>query len=287
VLGADSATSVHVGQRVSVDLAVLVLDIRDFTTMSELMTPEETFDWLVNFSSLMSPIVRRFSGFIDKFIGDEIMAIFQSADDALLCAQMMQKAVRHFNEHFQTLARKHRLIHPITVRVGIGVHFGAVVAGVIGDPLRYHGTVLSDAVTLASRLEELCKYYGVTIIASEALLNRCKTDAPRHRLLGSAAVKGRTLPVTVYDIFEADDNESFDYKLKTTKEFEQAGLAFQQGSFDLCKLLCLAILEKYPHDPVKHPASADAVFRLAKAAEAKEMQAEDTLPQPWRGTDSF
>ena len=100
-------------------------DVRSFTSLSEKMTPRENFEFLNRFLSGMGPCIREYNGFIDKYIGDGIMALFPtSPDDALKAALAMQKYLDGFNALRQGLP---------PVSIGIGLHTGSLILGTIGE----------------------------------------------------------------------------------------------------------------------------------------------------------
>ncbi len=126
-------------------MTILFMDIRGFTQLSEAMTPNENFAFINEFVSLMEPIIRKHKGFIDKYIGDAIMALFpEEVDDALSCAIEMIRALHLYNQQ-----RKERQ-EPL-IRIGIGINCGPLILGTVGNEKRMDGTVISDAVNVASR----------------------------------------------------------------------------------------------------------------------------------------
>ncbi|MGZ3940531.1 MAG: adenylate/guanylate cyclase domain-containing protein, partial [Flavisolibacter sp.] len=157
-LGKEAITDVRLGDQVEKIVTVLFTDIRDFTTISEKMTPEENFHFVSSFNARLGPIIRSHNGFINQYLGDSIMAIFpNSADDALSAAVRMQKEVHDFN-----LERKAAGFDPI--KTGIGLHTGSLVMGITGDNHRMDAATISDTVNTASRLESLTKHYSADIL---------------------------------------------------------------------------------------------------------------------------
>jgi class 3 adenylate cyclase len=118
----------------------------------------------------MSPIIQRHGGFIDKFIGDAIMALFQrSVVDAVGASVEMQLYLKEYNAY-----RADKGYQPI--EIGIGVHTGSLMLGTIGAEDRLEGTVISDTVNLASRIETLTKVYGSRIAVSETTILEIKPE---------------------------------------------------------------------------------------------------------------
>jgi len=164
LLGKSNLTDLRLGDWQRIRLAVLFADIRGFTALSETMTPEENFRFINSYLSRMGPVIRRHRGFIDKYIGDGIMALFpRSAQNALDAAIAMQKEMQVYNRHRANCGYA-------PVRIGIGIHFGDTIIGTIGENERIEVTVISDTVNVASRLESLSKRYGAGILVSGDVL---------------------------------------------------------------------------------------------------------------------
>jgi two-component system sensor histidine kinase ChiS len=129
------------------------------------MSPKDNFDFINAYLGRVSPVIRKHHGFIDKYIGDAIMALFpENADDAVQAAIEIHRQLVKFNQE-----REQFSLQPI--KIGIVLHIGTLMLGTIGEEKRMEGTVISDAVNLASRLEGLTKMYGASILVSEAFLN--------------------------------------------------------------------------------------------------------------------
>ncbi len=141
---------------------MLFADIRNFTTLSEKMSPEETFRFLNACLSRIGPHIRANRGFVDKYIGDAIMALFpESPADAVRAALAMQREVQAYNAKTQGKT---------PLAIGLGIHVGQVMMGTIGEEQRFEATVISDAVNLTARIETLTKQLGCSIFWSLPML---------------------------------------------------------------------------------------------------------------------
>jgi signal transduction histidine kinase/class 3 adenylate cyclase len=222
-LGQDSILNVRLGDQIQKEMTVMFADIRSFTTLSENLTPEENFQFVNTLLSGLGPIIRKHQGFIDKFMGDGVMALFpESADDALNAAIEMQKELHEFNQSRPKNA---------LVRIGIGIHTGTLMLGTVGEERRMEGTVISDVVNAAARLESLTKVFGSGIIVSEETLSKLNTSYP-HRSLGIVRVKGKRQAVSIYEVFSGVD--SFDeIKLQTRELLEEALRQYQRSVLNL------------------------------------------------------
>jgi class 3 adenylate cyclase/HAMP domain-containing protein len=223
----DSIIDINLGDNVQKEMSILFSDIRSFTRLSESMTPQENFNFINNCLRFMGPVVRRYNGFIDKYIGDAIMALFpHRTEDAVQAAIGMQNELKTYNSY-----RKKSGYAPI--QIGIGINTGDMMLGTIGEEKRMEGTVISDAVNLASRLEGLTKIYGASIIASRNTINGIEMQTDFYsRFLDKVQVKGKEKWIEVYEIFDSDPESRVEMKLKTKEVFERGIRLFQKKMFD-------------------------------------------------------
>ncbi|MBL7191376.1 response regulator [bacterium] len=215
-LGHDTILDVRLGDQVQGEMTILFSDIRSFTQISEGMSPKENFDFLNDYLKRVIPAIRDNNGFIDKYIGDAIMALFpNNPDDALKASIAVLQKLQEFNR-----TRLKQSLHEINI--GIGLHTGLLMLGTIGDAKRMDGTVISDAVNLASRLEGLTKKFGSSIIISEVTLKGLENPLKYHyRYLGNVQVTGKKVPAAIYEVFEGDPQEVIELKMKTKEGFEE------------------------------------------------------------------
>jgi class 3 adenylate cyclase len=222
-LGKESIIDVAVGDNVQQDMSILFSDIRDFTTLSETMTPEENFKFINAYLSRMESAIIENNGFIDKYIGDAIMALFSgSADDAVKAGIAMLNRIVEYNQH-----RANSGYAPI--KVGLGINTGLLMLGTVGGKNRMDGTVISDAVNLASRLESLTKNYGVSLLISQqTFLHLHDPSEYSIRFIEKVTVKGKSKAVTVFEVFDGDEPKIKEGKLATKTIFEEALILYQQ-----------------------------------------------------------
>ena len=218
-------------------------DIRSFTSISEQMTPEENFAFINSYLGRVSPVIRKHHGFIDKYIGDAVMALFpESADDALQAAIEMQQQVIVFNQH-----RQENGYLPITI--GVGLHTGNLMLGTIGEEQRMESTVIADAVNLASRLEGLTKLYAAGILISDrTLLHLDDLTKYSYRFVDRVKVKGKNQPVAVFEVYQGDAQPLMQLKKQTQTSFEQAIVVYHQQDFVQAQQIFQAVLAVNPVD---------------------------------------
>jgi adenylate cyclase len=183
----------------TLEVTILFCDLRDFTTLSEKRAAQEIVGLLNEYFTDMVDCVMAEGGVVDKYIGDNIMAVFGApvarAEDAthgVRAAVRMRDALAKLNARFAE-----RDLPPL--RFGIGLHTGEVVAGNIGSAKRMEYTVIGDAVNLASRLESKTKEVGTDILISEVTYERCK-DVIACEPAGEIHVKGREQAVVIYKV---------------------------------------------------------------------------------------
>lgn len=215
----EGLDSIQVGNAEQVELSVLFSDIRGFTGISEKMTAQEALTFLNDYLRRMSNVISRHDGFIDKFIGDAIMAVFENTetDTAVKAGLGMMKALTTFNKERKKEGKQ-------SVFQGIGLHFGPVVLGTVGSNDRMDSTIIGDSVNLAARMEGLTKYYGCPFMITEDVVNHLKNPGEfLIRELDRVSVKGRKAPVRVYDVFNEDPVRLRNKKLSLLK-FLQEGI---------------------------------------------------------------
>lgn len=226
LLGYESIVDVKLGDNVQQEMSVLFADIRDFTSLSERMTPQENFKFINYYLMRMEPCITDNNGFIDKYIGDGIMALFSGgADDAVKAGIAMLQTLAKYN-----LTREERNYSPIYM--GIGINTGSLMLGTVGGESRMDGTVISDAVNLASRVEGLTKNYGVPLLISHHTFSALTIPSDYDiRLIDKVKVKGKSELVTVYEVFDADAPEVREGKAIAKTIFESAWMLYDRERF--------------------------------------------------------
>jgi PAS domain S-box-containing protein len=245
LLDKQTIVDIQQGDSVAKEMTVLFSDIRDFTKLSETMTPEDNFKFINGYLSRMEPAILQNHGFIDKYIGDAIMALFPgSADDAIKAAIAMLKALAEYNTTRQGPERP-------PIQIGIGINTGKLMLGTVGGNFRMDSTVISDAVNLSSRLEQLTKVYSVPLLISHYTLSQLQEPMNfALRLIDRVQVKGKSQKVAVFEVFDADPIEIKQAKLSTKPLFEKALLLYNSGWLNEAKQLFEKCLQENPRDRV-------------------------------------
>lgn len=242
-LGKKNLTEVRRGDLVEQVVSVMFSDIRNYTGLAETMSPEDNFRFVNAYAGRMGPIIQKHEGFVNQYLGDGIMAIFQqSAEGALRAAIEMQIRLRMYNQ--QRIAQQRR-----PLQIGIGLHTGSLIMGIIGDEQRTDAATISDTVNTASRMEGLTKHYKQRILLSEdTVSSMANSEEFNLRYLGKVQVKGKGLPVGVYECFDGDDPEQIQHKLTTLQAFEEGLEAYFAGEFAEAAIHLKEVLAQNPDD---------------------------------------
>ena len=210
VIASEGVEKISLGTAKKIDASILFCDIRDFTSISEKMDSLEVIKFLNEYMKVIASIIEEKGGFIDKFIGDAILGIFDSktTDDVIDTAVLMCKKIVEFNEERNT-----------KIKIGIGINSSLVTIGTIGTYTRMDSTVIGDGVNLASRLEGLTKMYKVPIVVSDFGIKKLSnTREINYREIDSVIVKGKEKPVVIYEVFEWEDKDIIELKKSYNSE---------------------------------------------------------------------
>lgn len=270
-LNRKDITQVELGDQVQREMTILFTDIRDFTGLSEGMPPKENFDFINQYLGIMEPIISSNNGFIDKYIGDSIMALFRKgADDALLATMEMRRVLVDFNELRESEGKS-------PIEFGTGIHTGNLMLGIVGGYGRMDGTVISDAVNLASRLEGLSKFYGASAIISEDTLIKLSNPALfNYRFLDIAKVKGKKQAIYIFELIDAEPEPSRSKKMETRPIFVKATEYYRNQDFDAALDLFLEVQNIHPTDK----AASIYIKRCQQIIK-------NGLPEDWNSTEIF
>lgn len=242
-LGKESILQVKVGDHRQEDMSVVFLDIRSYTSLAEGMSPNDNFQFINGFLRRMTPSIAEHEGVINHFIGDGVMAFFpRRPEDAVAACVEMQRAVALYNEERERKERR-------AIAVGMGVHTGPLMVGIIGDRDRMDTALVSDTVNTAARMEGLTKEFHASIVISESTVLRLGPDErDRLRRVGDVRVKGKSHVHRVYECFGGDAEEHATAKRATRPLFERGLDAWKNADFDHAIEIFTAVLAQHPGD---------------------------------------
>lgn len=241
IVEGDTSITSSIGEQRKV--AILMADIRGFTAIAEINEPEKVVAFLNQYFSLMGNIIKKHGGTIDKFMGDEIMALFGVPESykyngyrAANAASEMLREIEKMDTSFLTIPEN------CPFKVGIGVHYGLPIAGTIGSEDKKEYTVIGDDVNLASRIEDLTKLYGTSILITDAVkkdIEAAESDQEfgrylaKHepynlRYIDNVKVKGKSIPVQIFELY--NDNEK--YSDNFSENFSKGLYQYLAGNFN-------------------------------------------------------
>jgi class 3 adenylate cyclase len=236
-LGRQDILQVRLGDSIDQQMTVMFCDIRSYTSLAEGMSSQENFNLINSYLTLIGPVIKRNKGFINHYLGDGFIALFKdNPEDALYAAIEMIGELKKLNVDRRNAGQK-----PIVI--GIGLHTGKVMMGIIGDLERHDANVISDAVNVSSRMEGLTKTFGASIIMSEETYKGIRDKTVfQFRYLGRIQAKGKEHVTGVYEVFNADEPVLQQRKQSTLNTFDLAlddyfGKRFAEAAVSLKKVL--------------------------------------------------
>ena len=270
-LGKETLTDVKLGDQVEKIVTVLFTDIRDFTSLSEKMTPEENFKFVSSFNAQLGPIIRANNGFINQYLGDSIMALFPGdPEDALKAAVAMQIAVYELNHHRQSKGL------PV-IKAGIGMHTGPLIMGITGDEFRMDAATISDTVNTAARIESLTKYYMSPLLLSGETLRQITHPQKYHlRHLGKVQLKGKYNLLSIVECINGNAAEDQQKKIKTLSYFNEAMNYYLDQRFENAVQLFQHIITTDPEDHTANFFMENALKYLSNG-----------VPEIWTGAEEM
>ncbi|MCY1009215.1 DUF3369 domain-containing protein [Nannocystis pusilla] len=209
---------VDVGDHLARDMSILFLDIASFTARCEAMPPPAVFDLLNRLYAIVGPCLEQHGGIIDKYLGDGVMVLFPTGpQDAIEAALAVLAAIDRFN--CDTPLADGPLM------MGIGLHHGPVIVGMVGHARRMAPTVIADTVNTASRIQEYNRVLGTALLVSRAVVDGLEAArSPALRSLGPIALRGRTQPVELLEVLAAAPEPTRARRTASAGQFA-AGLA--------------------------------------------------------------
>jgi DNA-binding response OmpR family regulator len=271
LLGKSSILEIKLGDQIKQEITIMFADVRSWTTLSENMSPQDNFNFINAYLKRVSPVIKEHQGFIDKYLGDGVMALFpRKADDAVQAAIAMHQAVAGYNQE-----RERDGFQPIGI--GVGLHIGDLMLGVIGSQDRMQGTVVADAVNIASRIEGLTKRYGSsTTISEEVMAHLEKPEKYHYRFVDKVLIKGKNTPISVFEIFDGDSETVIKLKEESKESFEEGLRLYYDRKFAEASVRFNQVFVKNPEDKA-------ALIYLKRCA-GYMVQA---VPADWTGVEDF
>ena len=239
LLNKEDILQVKLGDHVEREMTVMFSEIRSFAEFSSQMTPEESFQFLNEYLAKIEPIIEQHNGFIDKYMGSSLMVLFENVDDSVRASIDIMTLIDNEN--------KERNINGLKeIYIGFGINTGHVMLGTVGGVHRMQGTVISDVVNTAYRIQHLTNEYKTSILISEESLNQISEAKELCvRVIDRVVLKGKKQQTTIYEVFNSDSTDTQLQKQQTKDMFEEAVVYFQKEKFvkayelfSKCNTLC-------------------------------------------------
>ena len=242
-LDKKSILDVKLGNQVQKEMTILFSDIRSFTNISEKLEPAENFKFVNDYLAAVVPSIRKYDGYVDKYIGDAIMALFtKKSSDAVYSAIDMLSKLDKLN--------KRRVKEGLpNISIGIGINTGSVMLGTLGVPDRMEGSVISDTVNLSARLEELTKFYKVPLIVSSET-EKMLPHSILRREIDEIEIKGKTNKTRIFEVFHWETKKIRDKKVALASVFNKALNFFRENDFKNCKIQLREYEKQLEGDPI-------------------------------------
>lgn len=284
IIEGDNSITSSIGEQRKV--AILMADIRDFTSIAESNEPEKIVRFLNDYFTRMGNIIKKHGGTIDKFMGDEIMALFGVPESykyngyrAANAAAEMLKELENIDTSFLNINGDS------SIKIGIGVHYGQPIAGTIGSEDKKEFTVIGNDVNLSARIENLTKLYGTSILITDAVkkdIEAAEADVEfgrylsKHehyflRYIDNVKVKGKSIPVQIFELYNDKEKYTWNFSNNFSKGLFQYLAGNFNGALDylrIAKVLApkdkatLVLLERCRKFVKEHPAHWDGSITL-------------------------
>jgi class 3 adenylate cyclase/HAMP domain-containing protein len=242
VLGKTNMTQVQLGEQQKREMTILVCNMRRFHEFSMKLTTEENFRFINSFLKTFGPVIREFGGFISRYLGPGMLTMFPNdTASAVRAALKLRATLNGYNDN-----RANSGYEPI--EIGVAIHTGDVMLGIIGEEQRMEGSVVSQHVQLTQDLEKLSGKLGVSILLTADALQSLRQHPGQYRKLGAFQIDEDQPPIELFDLFEADPVHLRRLKQETKAQFEAAVEAFRQGRFYDAREGFVAVVKKNQYD---------------------------------------
>ncbi len=248
VLGKTNMTQISLGEQANRDMTILVCNMRGFSELSTRLTTEENFRFINSFLNVFGPVVRECGGFTSRYLGPGMLTMFPDDSSAAIRAAVRLRAMLDTYNAERTHAGGE------SIDIGIAIHSGDVMIGIIGEEQRMEGSVVSNHVQLTLELEKLSAKLGVQVLLTEETMHASRKPLGGNcRKLGTFQIGDEQRTIELFDLYEGDPAHIRQLKQETKQEFEAALALFQSGRFYDAREGFVAVVKKNRYDlPAKH-----------------------------------
>lgn len=201
IQGDHRATRLHVDRRL---VTIMFTDIKDFTTISEMLDQQDLLFLLTRYFSVMTRIINSFGGVVAEILGDGLLCFWNTPDDCQDHAAKACAAALAMCQALELLSSEFAELSMPSLSIRIGIHTGSVLSGNIGSEIKMKFGCIGDPVNLAARLEGLCKFYGVSVLCSSDTYRRLPSHGFICRRIDLVQVKGKVEPTEIWEVLDCE-----------------------------------------------------------------------------------
>lgn len=225
--GKKSALDLEIGSKVQKEVTTLFCDIRNSSSVGSTLSLEENFNYINSYLNIVSPIIKKYNGFIDKYLGDGILAVFIDPVQAINCSHAIIKKIKQKNMENPTMPN---------LDVGVAMTTGDVIFGVVGDDGRKSVTIISSGIDQVTKMAQINTEYGSMVLVSKNTLTALPNDAEfYYRYIASITIEDSKEMVSVFESLEVYPRQKREKLIKHRMAFEEAVRAFYNGKYDIAK----------------------------------------------------
>nr|PJZ94765.1 adenylate/guanylate cyclase domain-containing protein [Leptospira ellisii] len=239
ILNKHDILDIKLGDTAEEEMSLLYNEIRTYSDVSEKTNGKESFEFINSFLAKAGPVIREREGFIDRYFGEAILALFPpEPENAMDSAIEIQRVLREFNRERIALGKT-------PIRSGSGIHTGPILLGTIGEAERMESTVISSSVDVVSKIGQLCRTYESSLLITDSTLFRLSNSSKYHyRVVDRIQIRDHRSVYTVLEVFNGLPDPLIDSYMNTREEFERGVLMYREKQFEEACVVFNRILEK-------------------------------------------
>lgn len=241
-LGKKSVLELELGSQVKKVATTLFCSIKNKGEISQSVSLEENFNYINSYHSVVSPIIRKFGGFIDKYINDGIFAVFASPESAYSCCLQITKTINQKNlEQNNSLA----------IELSLAIHTSEIIFGVVGDETQKSPTVISNSIDILNKINDINNVFGSTLIVTKDFLSNLQSSYKlMYRYIGNVGVDDSKDILSIFECLDIYPRQKRDKLTKCHIEFENAVRYYVNGKYELARDIFERVYKKEKDDKV-------------------------------------
>jgi len=238
-LGKSNIAELELGNQVKKNATTLFCDLKSATNISRTLSLEANFNYINSYLKVVAPLIRRFGGFIDKYLGDGVLAVFSKPQDAIECAHSILRAIDVKNKSQKDLP---------AIDARLSINTGEIIFGIVGDEERKSPTIISDVVNLASKMVEINLYIGTKLLISKQALNELPQNFDfDYRYTGALSLDGES-QISLFESLNYYQKNKREKLKKLKNKFEEGVRAYNEKKYQEAKEIFEYVLHYVPDD---------------------------------------